>query len=274
MRDQNSQVYWQAHRGGGLSEAPDNTMAANGSTWRLGGIPEADIRTTRDGVIVCLHDETPARTTNAPNQIKDLPIHSFTFEEIRSWDAGVKFDKTFQGEKIPALKEVFSEMQGRSERMIYLDLKKVDLDDLGRLIDRFKINKQVIFTHNVQENCRRMKEIAAGVKSMLWIGGGPDQIRDKFSKVLKSEFSGLDQVQIHLKTATLAGKWAYEMDRAFLRYALEETSANGIDLEVFPFSFDTLSIHRLLNMGIRWFATDEPSRFIAAVHEWEGSTEE
>lgn len=267
MAHESQQVFWQAHRGGGAYEAPDNTMGANRYAWGLGGIPEADIRTTRDGVIVCLHDATLARTTTAPDSVKDRPITELTFAEIRQWDAGVKFAESFKGERIPSLEEMFMEMKGRPERMAYLDLKEVDLTRLGELIDRYEVNEQIIFTHNVQDNCERMKEIAAGVKSMLWIGGAPEKIEQSFRKASESGFRGLDQVQLHLN-ASDAADWPYALNEAFLRAALEETATAGIDLEVLPFAFDERSIHRLLDLGLRWFATDEPAKFVQSVKSW------
>jgi len=268
MAHESQQVFWQAHRGGGAYEAPDNTMGANRYAWGLGGIPEADIRTTKDGVIVCLHDATPARTTTAPDSVKDRPITELTFDEVRQWDAGVKFAESFKGERIPSLEEMFMEMKGRPERMAYLDLKEVDLTRLGELIDRYEVNEQIIFTHNVQDNCERMKEIAAGVKSMLWIGGTPERIERSFRKASESGFRGLDQVQLHLNTNDAAADWPYALNEAFVRAALEETTAAGIDLEVLPFAFDERSIHRLLDLGLRWFATDEPAKFVQSVKSW------
>jgi len=105
-------VFWQAHGGGGAKEAPDNTMAAFTYTWNLGGIPEADIRTTKDGLIICLHDHTLARTTTAPKEIRKTNVNNLTFKEIRKWDAGVKFRDKFKGEQVPSLKEVFGKMKG------------------------------------------------------------------------------------------------------------------------------------------------------------------
>ncbi|WP_080834816.1 glycerophosphodiester phosphodiesterase [Cohnella massiliensis] len=263
-------ICWQAHRGGGAHEAPDNTMAANRYAWKLGGIPEADIRTTKDGVIVCLHDETASRTTTAPAESKDKPISALTFEETRAWDAGIKFDAKFRGEKIPALEEAFSEMRGHPERMMYLDLKDANLVHLGRLIDRYGVNGQLIFTHHRQENCREMKRIADGVRSMLWIGGNGEQIRLKFEQALKTSFDGLDQVQLHLNEKPERDEeWRYELEPDFLAYALREASRCGVDLEVLPFAFDKLSIRNLLDLGIRWFATDEPSRFLDGVRAWD-----
>lgn len=54
VNKKSDKVFWQAHRGGGAHDAPDNTLAAMQATWKLGGIPEADIRTTRDGVMIDL----------------------------------------------------------------------------------------------------------------------------------------------------------------------------------------------------------------------------
>ncbi|GIP35370.1 glycerophosphodiester phosphodiesterase family protein [Paenibacillus sp. J2TS4] len=268
MGKRDSNIYWQAHRGGGAYEAPDNTMAANRYAWELGGIPEADVRTTKDGVIICLHDATLERTTTAPDEIKELPASQLTFEEIRQWDAGVRFAEKFKGEKVPSLEELFVEMQGHPERMAYLDLKEVDLRQLGALIDQYDVNRQVIFTHKLQENCKKMKSIAQGVQSMQWIGGSAEKIRETFETALASGFDGLDQVQLHLHNNSEAGGWPYAIDAQFLQYALEKTDQAGIDLEVLPFEIDGLAIEGLLDLGIRWFATDEPAKFLECVNGW------
>ncbi|MDF2670599.1 MAG: hypothetical protein K0R67_2905, partial [Paenibacillus sp.] len=245
------EVYWQAHRGGGAYEAPDNTMGANNYAWSLGGIPEADVRTTMDGVIVCLHDETPARTTDAPDDLKDTPISSLTFAQTNGWDAGRKFSQAFAGETIPSLEALFEAMRGRPERQVYLDLKDVDLHRLGQLIDQYEVNHQVIFAHNKQDNCIRMKEIAVGVRTMLWIGGNPEQIRRSYQTALQTGFHGLDQVQLHLNGFDAQKlEWPYELDREFLAIAVAETLAAGVDLELLPFEFDTRAIHAMLDLGV------------------------
>lgn len=266
-------IYWQAHRGGGAYDRPDNTMVANRYAWELGGIPEADIHSTKDGVIVCLHDETPARTTNAPDAVKDRPISEFTFAETQEWDAGTYFDEAYRGERIPSLEEAFAEMKGRPERLMYLDLKEVNLAELGQLIDRYEVNGQVIFTHNIQENCRKMKEIAPGVRSMLWVGGNAEQIMEKFRAAAATGFDGLDQVQLHLKSNHGSADWRFDLEPAFLQEALAVTRDYGVDLELFPFKFDEASLHMLLDLGIQWYATDEPAKFLEGLESWKGSAE-
>jgi glycerophosphoryl diester phosphodiesterase len=99
-----SKIIWQAHRGGGLYEAPDNTMAALLYGWRLGGVPEVDIRLTADDELICLHDDTLARTTDAPAAIANVPVRQLTLAEILKYDAGKKFAPRFAGEKVLPLR--------------------------------------------------------------------------------------------------------------------------------------------------------------------------
>ena len=69
------------------------------ATFELGGDGnEIDIRATKDGVLVCLHDTTLDRTTDVrekfPNRGKEAsgrktwPVAEFTLDEIKTLDAG------------------------------------------------------------------------------------------------------------------------------------------------------------------------------------------
>lgn len=98
-----------AHRGGaGL--APENTMDAFRGALEVWGadMVELDVRTTRDGVVVVLHDETVDRTTDGRGRIQDL-----TWDEVRELDAGYHFRSpsgafSFRGKgaRIPAFREL------------------------------------------------------------------------------------------------------------------------------------------------------------------------
>ncbi len=260
-------VYFQAHRGG-LREVPEHTMETYRYAWNLGGLPEADIYTTQDDVIICIHDKTLARTTNAPDSIKDKDVSELKFSQIRELDAGIYFGSQFAGQKVPSLAEVFEELKIHPEWQLYLDLKQVDLEKLGALIEKDGVGRQVIFAHNRQENLVRFSQIAPEVRTMLWIGGTPEEIQAKFQAVLDSGFEGLNQVQLHLHNKSSEQGIEYLLDESFLRQALEQTRKAGIDLEVLPFEFDDASLHRLLDLGIRWYATDYPHRFRESVNRW------
>ena len=89
-----------AHRGEN-GVFPENTIAGFLEAVRLGASQiEFDVRHTKDGVAVIMHDETVDRTTNGKGKVAEL-----TFAEIRSLDAGVKKNERFAGTTIPTLEE-------------------------------------------------------------------------------------------------------------------------------------------------------------------------
>ena len=87
-----------AHRGDS-SRAPENTLEAARLGFASGAAAwELDVRLTRDGVPIVLHDETLARTTDVADRFGDDPRASegfrasdFDWEEIRGLDAGSWF---------------------------------------------------------------------------------------------------------------------------------------------------------------------------------------
>jgi glycerophosphoryl diester phosphodiesterase len=90
-----------AHRGFS-GRYPENTLRAFREAMKLpvDGI-ELDIRRTRDGVLVVIHDETVDRTTFGSGRVSEL-----TWDELRQLDAGAWKGEEFAGERIPRLDEV------------------------------------------------------------------------------------------------------------------------------------------------------------------------
>ncbi len=75
---------------------------------------ELDVRTTRDGHLVILHDVTLDRTTDCTGLLSDLSL-----ERIKSCDAGWP---SHPGEQIPTLAEVLDFARDRPVRLL-LDIK-------------------------------------------------------------------------------------------------------------------------------------------------------
>jgi glycerophosphoryl diester phosphodiesterase len=106
-----------AHRGAS-GHAPENTLAAFQRAVELGAtFIETDLRLTRDGRFVAIHDSTLPRTTNGNGT-----VHDFTLEELRKLDAGLWFDRGFAGERIPTLEEIM-EFSRKQDVVFYLELK-------------------------------------------------------------------------------------------------------------------------------------------------------
>jgi len=90
-----------AHRGGG-SLAPENTLAALRLGQSLGfRAAEFDVKLTRDGVAILLHDATLDRTTSGSG-----PAGARTWEELATLDAGGWLSDAFRGEPIARFDEV------------------------------------------------------------------------------------------------------------------------------------------------------------------------
>jgi glycerophosphoryl diester phosphodiesterase len=100
-----------AHQGGeGLR--PSNTLLAFDNAVALGvDVLEMDVHSTRDGVLVLIHDDTVDRTTDGAGRVNDL-----TLEQLKQLDAGEYWTnddgQTYpyrgQGVRIPTLEEVLT----------------------------------------------------------------------------------------------------------------------------------------------------------------------
>lgn len=111
-----------AHRGG-ARDAPENTLAAVAYAVKSGAdMIEIDLRMTKDGVLVALHDETLLRTTGV-----DCAVCEMNNWELHRLDAGTWFSPVFAGEKIPTLRELLKVAKGQSRLM--LELKNVPNED-------------------------------------------------------------------------------------------------------------------------------------------------
>jgi glycerophosphoryl diester phosphodiesterase len=128
-----------AHRGAS-AHAPEHTLAAYKLALEMGAdFVEQDLQLTRDGVLVCLHDETLERTTNVeeiyPGRAVEVeidgesrptwPVSGFTLEEIRRLDAGSWFGAEFAGQRIPTFQEAIDLVRGRAG--IYPETKVPDV---------------------------------------------------------------------------------------------------------------------------------------------------
>ncbi len=106
-----------AHRGGAL-EAPENTVLACRRAIDLGfEWVEIDVRLTRDGIPVVLHDESPARTAGVASApaVRDL-----TRSELRRYVVLGEGGPEARGEPVPDLAEVLALPWGKTRLMAEL----------------------------------------------------------------------------------------------------------------------------------------------------------
>lgn len=113
-----------AHRGASYA-APEHTIAAYKLALDQGAdFVEPDLQLTKDGQLICLHDETLERTTNVATKFPGrgviakgktvYPASSFTLAEIRTLDAGSWKSEKFMGEKVPTFREMIDLVKGKA----------------------------------------------------------------------------------------------------------------------------------------------------------------
>lgn len=126
-----------AHRGEHLHH-PENTMPAYRAAIDGGAdFIEVDVRTSKDGKLVVMHDRTADRTTNGSGAIKEM-----TFEQVRALDAGAKFSKEFERTRVPEFAEVLALAQGKIG--VYVDTKDATAGDILAALDRYDMADHVV----------------------------------------------------------------------------------------------------------------------------------
>ncbi len=125
------------HRGA-MGQAPENSRAAlrrcigDFFEWA-----EVDVRRTKDGHYVILHDQTVDRTTSGTGSISEL-----TLGAVKDLDAGSWFASRYSRERILTLSECLEFAKGKIN--LYVDCKGVDPKRLAREILDADMARQVV----------------------------------------------------------------------------------------------------------------------------------
>jgi glycerophosphoryl diester phosphodiesterase len=118
-----------AHRGYS-TVAPENTLPAFDAAVRAGAtLVEFDVRVTRDGVPVVIHDRTVNRTTSGTGRVWDL-----TYDEIAALDAGSWFGAGFTGLRVPTLAETLDLLAAGTAELLVEIKPPATLDEVKTIV--------------------------------------------------------------------------------------------------------------------------------------------
>lgn len=150
-----------AHRGDHVT-VPENTIAAcEKAIQHQVDFVEIDIRTTRDSVIVVMHDGTVDRTTNGKGNVSDL-----SFAEIKQLKIiDSRFSSTAQNYTVPTFEQVLKTCKNKIN--IYLDFKNADVLQSYNLIKKYSMEQQVIVYINAPEQYDEWRRIAPQMPLMI-----------------------------------------------------------------------------------------------------------
>ena len=224
-----------AHRGASGYE-PENTLAAFSKALELkaDGI-ELDVRLSKDGVPVVIHDSTVSRTSNGEGLVRDL-----SFSQLREFDFG-------NGERIPTLENVFEVFAGKT--LIVIELKEYGLAAVVReLIDRYKAWNSIVVSAFDGDECET-EPFSSTWTELFWLKRQDARIkisllartRRGIGLALNRAFDG-DIFSVNISRAAaltlppplvagLLGNtpvWVYTVDDAIIANRLKKIGVNGI----------------------------------------------
>ncbi|WP_328461287.1 glycerophosphodiester phosphodiesterase family protein [Actinoplanes sp. NBC_00393] len=151
-----------AHRGYS-TVAPENTLPAFDAALRAGAtFVEFDVRVTRDGVPVVIHDRTVNRTTSGVGRVWDL-----SHAEIAALDAGSWFGAGFAGLRVPTLAETLDLLAAGPAELLVEIKPPATLDEVktivAQLAERDLLDRSVIQSFDA-DVIRKVRGLVPGVR--------------------------------------------------------------------------------------------------------------
>lgn len=138
-KPKNGNTYVVAHRGAHIG-IPENTLAAYQKAIDLGcDFVEIDIRKTKDGKFVSVHNSTvDAYVEGVSGKVND-----FSLAELKQMNIGKRIGPDWDNERIPTFEEILQLCRGQIG--IYLDLKEPFVMELIEIIKRYEMERDIVW---------------------------------------------------------------------------------------------------------------------------------
>ena len=125
-----------SHRGNHV-EAPENSLDAIREAIRVGAnYAEIDLRLSKDGTVIIMHDGTVDRITNGKGKVADFSLAEFTALTLKDRRTGVAPLHP------PTFEEVLKVARGKIN--LYLDIKEVGPNDVLPLLRKHRMERNVV----------------------------------------------------------------------------------------------------------------------------------
>jgi glycerophosphoryl diester phosphodiesterase len=126
------------------TNAPENSLQSIKNAIQAGiDIIEIDVRTTKDSVLVLIHDKEIDRITTGKGLIKN-----YTFSDLQQFN--LKMKDSITEDKIPLLEDALKMAKGKV--IVNLDLKAVNYKQLYQMLKKYNMEKEVIsYTGTLKE---------------------------------------------------------------------------------------------------------------------------
>ncbi len=225
-----------AHRGA-HREAPENTLASLERAIEIGcDYVELDVRRTKDGALVIMHDNNVNRMTNGRGKIAEM-----TLAEIRKLEVKSRHGAKWAGQKVPTFDEMLDHAKGRMK--LYVDHKEAPPAEVLSAIKHHGMLQDVVVYGSVN-TLREYKKLAPGV----WImPGHPTSIAQ------------IESLCRDLKPETLDGnivEWTRSQVEAAHRSGTQVWVDNRSNLD------NEAGIKHAVDLGVDAIQTDDPATVV------------
>jgi glycerophosphoryl diester phosphodiesterase len=233
-----------AHRGASF-HAPENTIAAVELAWRVhSDAVEIDIRQSRDGKVVVIHDPSTVRTTGVDWQVAER-----TFAELRTLDAGRVKGVEWAGEKIPALEEVLRTVPQSKRLFIEIKCGQEIIPEFLTVIEASGIAKgqlAVISFH--ADVLDEIKKCHPELETYWLCKRSSDNLEELLAKTLEIQADGVDAQASDALNEELIGKF------------------RQAGLQIYAWTVDDLLVaKRLTTLGIDGITTNKPKEIMEEI---------
>ena len=142
------------HRGARAYE-PENTLRSFKKAIELGvDAVELDVRKTKDGEIIVMHDADVKRTTNGEGLVSNL-----TLKEI-------KILTSEKDEKIPTLEEALDFLDKKFK--VFVELKEIGIEEqVTSLVKKKALEKNVVIVSFLEDALKKVKELDPEIETGL-----------------------------------------------------------------------------------------------------------
>jgi len=183
------------HRGAS-DDAPENTISSIKEAFRQGadGV-EVDVRITKDGKVICIHDKNTLRTTGL-----SLDINEAKYDELQELDAGSWKSSAWLNEPIPLLDEALEEVPADKEIFIEVKTGLEIIDPLILLIQSSKIQQKNISVISFNDQViKKIKLCLPNITANLLVAFDPSYNEEKLPQLLENIGADGVGVQNHPK---------------------------------------------------------------------------
>lgn len=212
------------HRGA-ESFAPENTLSAVDLAFdQEFDIVEIDVRQTRDGVPIVMHDRSANRTTNGRGAVKKM-----NYSEVSKLDAGSWFDPFFAGEPVPRLEDVLDRVKGRGG--VYIEIKEAEAKAVLDLVLNFEMLEDCFFWCEDLLTMDKLRKLNADVRLMARRYDFPDlETAIKRHQPQVIEFNGLKFTQTELEECREAGIMSMPFHMSSSKRVIKKLAEAGTDM--------------------------------------------